>query len=433
MTFLRTVFLVWAYVGLLLAQVSSSVASDNCSKSPQGASNKSADQLWAEALWKSLPGTNATSSEIKELLTAALAKTDRRAALYVALGDVDSGSVALRESMSETVKSVEDAAIEAQKEPEDGEDEAADGAAQALLQKAASAALDGFYVRLKNGKATATECYAAATRVDPNYKLAWQKLAIHAEGDVALKAIEGWINSDSDNALPHFLRAAAEAERGGLETALKSVRTGNSLPACRSYMPETPAKFLLEFPAEEQFVKRELAGTRISRSGLEYLGLCLDDLQPFGEPMSNVLGKLGHKLREHAKQLETSSKRDEAIDCYETIRLMGVRLMCIDSTYHSVMNSGYYMTSSTCTDELRALYNAHNDANGVNRLDQFQAARSLFRERYFETFLKHLKPTDANVKSWLAGKVNFTKAREQLLKRAIQESGLLAEIVSSPR
>lgn len=56
-----------------------------------------ADELWARALWKSLPVNGGSSPEMMRLFAAALRETDAKAPIYVSLGDNASGALIFRE------------------------------------------------------------------------------------------------------------------------------------------------------------------------------------------------------------------------------------------------------------------------------------------------------------------------------------------------
>ncbi len=400
---------------------------------------KSVDQLWAEALWKSLPGSKVSRREIEQLLLDALAKADKKAPLYVALGDVDSGLVALRDSVQAIETSIDDTVSELKPLQSEAEiildDELDNGEILArnfkesfnhvVLQELARTSIDDFAKQIKAGKSSSAVCYSQSVKVDPGYKLGWQKLAVFSEGAAAEKAVEGWIQHDPNNALPYYLRAARESEAGKLAAALQSIRVGNEKVECRSYSSAMPNEFELTYPADELFLKLGVAGTRISRSSFAFLVKQGEDIQPFGDPMCRQLGDVARTLSEEAERLQVSMKFAESIEYFESIRLMGVRLMCVEPHAQEIMYEGYRVTLPT--DVLRELYGAQNNSDEIARLDRFQSARKLFRDRYFDTFLKDLKRDESNRKLWLRGQVDPQKEEQRLLEKAVRESGLLIE------
>lgn len=404
------------------------------------ATPKSVDQLWAEALWKSLPGSQVPRGEIEHLLLDALAKADNKAPLYVALGDLDSGFVALRDSIQAIDEQVDEAVNELKPLKTESEitndDDTTHGESvvhkfrksfnNGVLKELSRTVLDDFTKQLDADKKTSEVCYAQAIKEDPGYRLGWQKLVVFSEGAVSEKAVDGWIQNDPNNALPYYLRAAMQAEAGKLTAAIQSIRVGNGKSECRSYASALPKEFELTYPVDEQFLELGVAGTRISRSSFAFLVKRGEDIQPFGDPLCRQLGDVARTLTEEAKQLQMSEDFTESIEYFESIRLMGTRLMCIESQAQKIMFEGYSITLRT--DVLRELYTAQNNSEGIARLDRFQAARKLFRKGYFDTLLKDLKPDKANLKLWFSGNIDVAKKEQRLLEKTIRESGLLSEI-----
>src|SRR5579871_2547797 len=70
-------------------------------------SHKTADDLWAEALWTSLPPNGGSSTQMSRLFVAALQKADRKAPIFVSLGDNSSGVLHFKETFDAFTRSVE--------------------------------------------------------------------------------------------------------------------------------------------------------------------------------------------------------------------------------------------------------------------------------------------------------------------------------------
>jgi tetratricopeptide (TPR) repeat protein len=207
----------------------------------------SSDELWARAVWLSSCG--ASSDQVARVFGAALSRAKKRAPIYVSFGDALT-ALGLFDSLAGGMELVvgrltaDTSAHAKDLEHAPNEQERAKVLEKVFSDSFKKSANQLLTQLLKNESAArqkAAACYLAAVAEDPEYKPAWQRLAFLLKGAPRDQVVADFVRRDPENAVPYYLRAIAEIDRGDLGAALSSVQLGNGKTVCRTYPGAMPA------------------------------------------------------------------------------------------------------------------------------------------------------------------------------------------------
>lgn len=228
--------------GIMPVEVDEDAKAQSVDGSSAGHVGREAEQLWAEALlktWGDLPHDD----EVVERFLKAVEKADNKSPVLVAMGySLLSSDYRWRVQL----------------------DEAAGRNSSAKLPE-----LKRHLESLNGGvRDRSIRCFAEALYSDPEYKPAWQFLALTAKGELKSYAIECWKAKDPDNAFPWYLDADSRIAEGDFERAITLIKAGNQCRTMVSYPVMIPKAFSLTFPDTEEFRRVRVAGLPVSRASL---------------------------------------------------------------------------------------------------------------------------------------------------------------------
>jgi hypothetical protein len=203
---------------------------------------RESEQLWAEALLKTW-GDMPRDDEVVERFLEAIQKADNKSPILVAMGYSLLGSEG--RWRAQFLEAIGD------------------------RRSANLADLKRHLEELNGGvRDRSIRCFAEALYSDPDYKPAWQFLALTAEGELKSYAVECWKTKDPDNAFPWYLDADSQIAADDLERALLLIEAGNQCRTMVRYPVMIPKSFSLMFPDTEEFRRVGVAGLPVVRASL---------------------------------------------------------------------------------------------------------------------------------------------------------------------
>ncbi|MBI3863409.1 MAG: hypothetical protein HY290_16080 [Planctomycetia bacterium] len=399
----------------------------------------SADELWARALWLSLPPNQASSDEVASLFSAALSRAKMKAPIYVSFGDAASGPNVMREmlnraAMALTSAFATDLASNARPLarkldlPKDESTKLLELTIQksfenALKQDRVRGEIDALVANMKDGSDASMTYYVAAIAEDQDFMPAWYRLATRSKGEQRSHAVAEFIRRDSENALPHYLRAADEIENGDLSAGLKSVQAGNRLKACRIYNSPRPKAFALKWPDNEFCREFGVVGAPLHKTALDFL---LDEVEQsftWNDPLTHDIRKIGRQLTEEGRRLQKDGQSADALSFLEAAEGLGIQLMKVEPRDAGMIVTGLGI-SRNCSDELKTAYKILGDEAKVRRAEEAEATCVRIRNEIIKA-LDARKLSKDDVKAILKGQNNPGEEARARLERALIHSGLI--------
>lgn len=402
---------------------------------------KSADDLWAEALWTSMPPMGGSSAEMSRLFVAALDKAPQKAPLWVSFGDNASGAIKFKEGfdavlqnvLTDVTKTVEQDMVDAPAEVDpDRPEEAADRVLE-ILQESYRKALDGSPVQeavrelqiLTGAKsATSFACYVAAVAEDPGYLPAWYRLAAYADGERQTIAIRELQRLDPRNALGWYIAGIRAAEDDDLDAALIAVEAGNSLLECRWYPPPLPERFEFVIPKLPEMLELGIAGHRLNHTGLKLFVNYFEELFSWADPFRQRLRTvLCRKIMEEGRRLAADHQHEQAMRRFIAVREMGLHFFRIEPRNADLIAT-LLLYVRLANDAIRT--SSHATGNLEKRVVADELDRQLeeFRGRLGKALERPEIPPAEQLRSFL-GQRDLLAEDEQRLEFALQQSGFL--------
>jgi len=364
----------------------------------QGRPRLSADDLWAEALWMSLPPSDASSEEMSQRFVSAIEHARCKAPIYVSFGDKATGSLTMKEGMDAVMEAIDSNLAAAARESavfhgvEQSSPVPSDSsvALERILKKSLRNSLDGQRVdsaferwrTLTEAKTeTSIACYAAAIAEDPNYLPAWHRLAAYAEGDLQKLAIRELQQRDPGNAMAWYFAANRAARDNDIDGVLVALETGNARPRCRSYPAALPTKFRFVIPTTPDL---GVAGRRLTPTGLRRLVRHFDEMFSWADPFPGQFRRsVCYRLIDDGRQLAAGGNYGEAIRHFEAVRDVGLHLMRVEPCDSNQMVLGM-VYASHANDELLKATESQGDAEKRAAAQvlsgKLQSFRALFQE-----------------------------------------------------
>jgi hypothetical protein len=312
----------------------------------------SVDQLWAEALWASLPAVGASTDEAAKKFLAAIARTNRKAPILVSFGDQASGALHWKEEFDLVLARIR-----------------FDGFDERLL-----ASLDA-----RERTPTSIRCYVAAVADDPNYLPAWYRLAVHAEGDLQDRAIAELQRRDPQNAMGWYLQALRESKAGHPAESLAALEAGNSLPECRWYPASFPERCTLIVPDTKDAREAGIAGLRIDAVMLRKFISGSEGLFSWANPLTQLRSPIARQLFDEARAMAERGDRDGAIRRFEAVHKLGLKLLQIMPCDSMQVLIGKFLARWPI-EELLAAYRATGDETRSAELHEYGARLARFHE-----------------------------------------------------
>ncbi len=400
----------------------------------------SAEDLWARALWLSVPVNKASSDEVAGLFTAALSRAKIKAPIYVSFGDTASGPNIIRETFERATQTMSDAVvadiasgvIERSKTAQGLKGEAASRFLEQIIQDSFRHAtqhegvlreINALSKTIIEGTDASAMYYLAAIAEDPEFKPAWLRLATRAKGAKRASAAEAFIRHDPENAIPYYLRAMAEIETGDLVAALKSVQMGNSKTVCRFYSSPRPTTFTLQYPDNEMSREYGVVGESLGSNGLDYLVDSFDQLFAWANPLDHDIRDIARNLVEEGVRRRRSGRVASAIEYLEATYEMGFRLMRAEPRDGLTLLTGVGCAGAA-HDDLKSVYQSLGEKAKLQRLSESETARSRFREEFAKT-LSASKLSNDVVAATLRGKKHPLDENRQRAGQALIKAGII--------
>ena len=410
---------------------------------------KSADDLWARALWTSLPPMGGSSAEMSRLFVAALDKAHQKAPIWVSFGDNASGAIRIKEAfdaalqtvLADVTKTVEQEMVDALAGVDpDHPDEAADLVLE-TLQRSYRKALDGSQAQeavrdlqdLTGAKSeTSIACYVAAVAEDPGYLPAWYRLAAYADGERQAIAIRELQKRDPRNAIGWYIAGIRAAESGNIDAALAAVETGNALPECRWYPSALPEQFTFVIPKTSAMRELGIAGRRLNHTGLKLFVRYFEGLFSWADPFSQGLrSRLCRDIWNEGLRSAAEGHHEQAVRRFIAIRELGLHFFRIEP------RNGELIVSLLLYVRL-ANAAIRKSADATGNQEKRAAADELGRQ--FEQFSGLLSkaferpeiPAAEQLRSFL-GQRDLLAEDDQRLEFALQQSGFLIQQRTEPR
>jgi hypothetical protein len=353
--------------------------------------NDTSDELWARALWISLPPYDAESEQVASLFIAAIERAKEKAPIYVSFGQTDSGPSHYKQMLEGLTAALqEEVANEIEKEVESGKLEetlkqadspAAEKRLREMMGKAYSKAgkspkfrqeLEGLAKTMTEGTGAAERYYLAALAEDPNYLPAHYFLAAESEGMLHEEAVANFVRHDPDNALGYYLQADIAIEKNDLAGALRFVEQGNKAKTYRTYESPLPQKFSLRYPQREDLQTFGVAGEPITMDAFHTLVRLDEERWSWNDPVRTKVRGITYSFEEQAKKSREAGELDKALPWWLAVRGMGWKLLSTD-TYGwpsmSIVITGASF-EAFAYEQLRSLYEAQKDAKQIEALDK---------------------------------------------------------------
>lgn len=312
-----------------------------------------ADDLWAEAVLVSFPTQTSDSSEVVALYAAAIQEADRKAPLYVALGDFYRGPLAVAEEL-------EPALLAVQRSAEVGDE------VESLIAT-------------MQGNEKCIQCYAAAVRADPHHLPGWYRLARYTEGQTALDAIRLLQDQAPDNAIGWYLEASHRLSDGDIHAVLHLVEHGNQAAYFLTYQPELPRSNSVNFPR----IFGALEGRPVPPSAVEYLVQRQNDWFQFASSLHYSLRTTGRSLCEGAAHDAQTGDVESAVRKSIAAHQLAAQMLRIDPPDGLTVISGLGLARSSI-ESLRRLLPADDPRlMERERVQRFVARyHELIRDQY---------------------------------------------------
>ena len=395
------------------------------------------NDAWARAIWQSFAFEDASEQQIMANFAAALSRAAKKAPIYVSLGDAQDGPASLKMMLDKTVATVEKELVNDVESRKSGDDLNSKDAILRSVQKNIEAwrresvvkrtvmdTIDKLLDARDDRQDAAIDFYLAAIAEDPNYLPAWHRLATHAEGEQLDYAIRGFIERDPDNALPLYMLAARQIERGDYQAARKSVEAGNRKPKCQWYPAPIPKTFLIRFVDSESTRKLGVAGQPISYEALLFLADSFQTL--FSDHLPGTLRGVGFDFADEAECLYAAGNTREAIALIEAAQGMGIRVISSTPRSSRMMVTGLIISRGGNEKVLRQIYQAENMTEKLADLER-RAERVKLLGEEFTKLLETRRRTDEGLKLVFAGKKNPIEEERVRLQALLVQCGFVKE------
>lgn len=402
--------------------------------------NDTSDELWARALWISLPPYDAESEEIAGLFIAAIDRAKEKAPLYVSFGRTDSGPSHFKQRLAGVEATFrEQVATEIAKELEKQNpselqkqiaagDPAAEKRLVKLFQQANAKArtseafareIEAIAKTMNEGTSAAERYYVAAIVEDPAYLPARFFLAKESEGKLHEEAVAGLIRHDPDNALGYYLQAAIALEKNDLAATLKLVEKGNIAKTYRLYDSPLPQKFTLRYPQRDDLQTLGVAGQPMSVEALHTLVRGIEEARSWTDSIPKKIRHLVRSFEEEAKRHKDAGEIDKALPWLLATRGMAWRLLRVDSAGWSAVGTiiqGCHFESVTYV-ELKSLYESRKDGRLLAALEEEHGRVLEFRHDLDDAIDRKDPTGDAVAAGILRGQYDpFAKRSAQILQ-----------------
>jgi tetratricopeptide (TPR) repeat protein len=385
----------------------------------------SSDELWARAVWLSSCG--ASSDQVARVFGAALSRAKKRAPIYVSFGDALT-ALGLFDSLSGGMELVvgrltaDSSAHAKDLEHAPNEQERAKVLEKVFsdsFKKSANQLLTQLLKKESGARQKAAACYLAAVAEDPEYKPAWQRLAFLLKGAPRDQVVADFVRRDPDNALPYYLRAIAEIDRGDLGAALSSVQLGNGKTVCRTYPGPCPPAVGLHYQDDDPYREFGIVGRPVPSTALCYV---VDTLSTNWTQTAKEMRKIPERFQQRAELLRKAGKIPSAIAWWEAEYRAGLKLVKVEPRQSLLMLEGLGWTS----DAYRELKHAYADVGNEAALKQLEQSHHQLRQ--LANALSKMfsgQPKTEETKAIFLGQKDKPAEERQGLEQALLKSGLI--------
>jgi hypothetical protein len=365
---------------------------------PPAAHATESDDIWAEAIFSSIPSTNITRQQVETLFLRALQKAEAKGPILVSLGDYYSGpgqmalavnslTTRIQEDTAPVFEKQAEAMAASGHEPSDTEIKKLAEAISELTNKSLLKHAGGIVALFAAAESQSLRYYLAAVEEDPKLPVAWLRIATsqNAGKKLQLTARSTFAKCDPKNSMPYYLQAFVFNDHERMSQALNAVQKGN-LRSFRTPRTPMPEHFTLAFPDTEPHRDAGVAGTPMTHATLNTYAMANDSFSSMG--LYVQFRNLTRGLIKHAGVLKTSGKQDQAIRCLESVATLGLALVRNENRDTTPPLIGLAI-AKTAAEELLPLYEAAQLQDKVENLKTFAEAR----KRYMAEYSKFLEST----------------------------------------
>ena len=403
-----------------------------------------ADELWARALWLSSADPAPSAEELASVVQAALHRAAHKAPLYVSFGDMTSGSSLWMNVMGNAAETIQTTlgkeliakAKDLENNKSKGKQNLNSKLVEGVYKDAVIKSVEQMLSELHRAENAAAErsriFYLAALAEEPANKAAWLRLAWISKGERQARAIAEAIRLDPRNALPYYLRAVDQVERGDLPAALASIQTGNARSICTGYETPLPHVIHFRYPDDEWWRELGVVGRPVPQSEFSYsIGRktsVFTGFQPLGPP--NLLQKMrdsARKFSSEAERLEKSGKMNDAANWLEASHHMGLQLMRWEPRESIVCLVAMAIATDPCSGLKRA-YKSLGDKEKLQRTEDDEKRVKHWVKLYTAARYPHgtnVKFDNAPFREAALGKRDLIAEERRDVETTLREAGLI--------
>jgi hypothetical protein len=355
------------------------------------------NDIWAKALWVSLPSQEFDSEDAEKLLKTCLKMTKNKAPIYVALGDIGSGSIKLTEAFNKAVLNA--------------------------LTKKPEIALDGIDKDLEENENSSVLYYCAAVSEKPDYIIGWFKIAKHAEGELQIIAIDKLISLDPKNALPYYMKAAYIIEKEGVESAIKFIEQGNKKEYCHFYQSEVPKNFSLVFNEEKYIKENNLVGKPITYTFLANMISKVNDSYSWMDPLEPDLRNIWYITSDTMDKIIKNGETKTAIHNYKTLQTMGIKILLSNPFFlnNVILGESFNWGSQRKLEKIYQSAEMNEELESIKQ--SLEALKS--SQNKISTLIDELSKLTEKRKDIYLGKIDLIQIEHDKLEQVLIEKGYL--------